>query len=196
MIFAYFLHNFKCFHTVDVFAALVLPSIWLSHVIVQYNLFCLFRLSRKTERAFFLFSDQFSFGLPNIRCIPIIYAQTSCNTPKTKENLKSHHMTLLNSIQWLLKLHYLLYKLFPPTAHYSSSFIQNTSHYGKWTVQLSRMKKSLSFIERFKSYTQDNCEISWIGANFMSPRLQNNPAAASSRHHNTRPQKAQASWGL
>ncbi len=27
----------------------------------------------------------------------LVYAQSACNTPKTKENMKSHHMTCLNS---------------------------------------------------------------------------------------------------
>ncbi len=34
--------SFKCFHTADVFAALVLASIWSRNVIVRYKLFSLF----------------------------------------------------------------------------------------------------------------------------------------------------------
>ncbi len=45
MFFASFSDSFKYFHTVDTFAELVRESIWLRHVIVQYNLFCIFAYS-------------------------------------------------------------------------------------------------------------------------------------------------------
>ncbi len=55
--------NFKCFHTADVFAALVLASIWSRNVIVRYKLFGLFAYS----------SEQYRF--PDIRCIPSVHCR-------------------------------------------------------------------------------------------------------------------------
>ncbi len=46
------LDSFKCFHTADVFAALVRASIWSCNVIVRYKLFGLFAYSQFGCRTF------------------------------------------------------------------------------------------------------------------------------------------------
>ncbi len=56
--------SFKCFHTADMFAALVLASIWSRNVIVWYKLFSLFAYSAEHRNSFF------SYFRRNIRCIP------------------------------------------------------------------------------------------------------------------------------
>ncbi len=47
------------------------------------------------------FDKEYLFGFETLVCNfrDLIYAQTACNTPKKKQNLKSHHMTLLQSNQ-------------------------------------------------------------------------------------------------
>ncbi len=66
--------SFKCFHTADVFAALVRASIWSHNVIVRYKLCDLFAYSAEHQNFlfcsyfFFLFLAE-HFRLPNIRCI-------------------------------------------------------------------------------------------------------------------------------
>ncbi len=62
MFFASFSDSFKYFHTADVFAALVRASIWLRHVIVRYNLFCLFAYSAEHRNSFFCYFRPNNFG--------------------------------------------------------------------------------------------------------------------------------------
>ncbi len=50
--------RFKCFHTADVFAALVLASIWSRNVVVQYKLFGLFAYSAEHRNSFFSYFRQ------------------------------------------------------------------------------------------------------------------------------------------
>ncbi len=51
--------SFKCFHTADVFAALVRTSIWSLNVIVRYKLFSLYAYSAENRNSFFfLFSAE------------------------------------------------------------------------------------------------------------------------------------------
>ncbi len=55
--------RFKCFHTADVFAALVLASIWSSNVIVRYKLFGIFAYSAEHRKRFFpIFGRTISFA--------------------------------------------------------------------------------------------------------------------------------------
>ncbi len=56
--------SFKCFHPADMFAALVLASIWSRNVIIWYKLFSLFAYSAEHRNSFF------SCFRRNIRCIP------------------------------------------------------------------------------------------------------------------------------
>ncbi len=53
MIFESLSDSFKCFHTADVFAALVRTSIWSHNVIVRYKLFSLFANSAEHLNSFF-----------------------------------------------------------------------------------------------------------------------------------------------
>ncbi len=62
MIFPSFSDSFKCFHTADMFAALVRTSIWSRHVIVQYNLFVLFAYSAEHRKSFFCYFWPNNFG--------------------------------------------------------------------------------------------------------------------------------------
>ncbi len=40
------------------------------------------------------FDKEYLFGFETL--VDLIYAQSACNTPKRKQNLKLHHMTPLN----------------------------------------------------------------------------------------------------
>ncbi len=64
-----FSDSFKCFHTADVFAALVHTSIWSRHVIVLKNLFCIFTYLAEHQNSFLYIFSAKQFQLPNIRCI-------------------------------------------------------------------------------------------------------------------------------
>ncbi len=67
MIFASFSDSFKYFHTADVFAALVRASIRSRHVIVLYNLFCLFVYSAEHRKRFFCYFRPNNFGCRTFR---------------------------------------------------------------------------------------------------------------------------------
>ncbi len=54
--------RFKCFHTADVFGALVLASIWSSNIIVRYKLFSLFAYSAEHRNSIFSYFQSNNFG--------------------------------------------------------------------------------------------------------------------------------------
>ncbi len=54
--------SFKCFHTADVFPALVLASIWLCNVIGWYKLFGLFAYSAEHRKRFISYFRTNNFG--------------------------------------------------------------------------------------------------------------------------------------